>query len=1187
VSNLRPTLTAAVRTCLACVVFTLLALASSSTARAQSALPGTPSGQPAARELAATRDDLERALAELRTAQTRANEADALRAALAHFERQLGDSSAALNSCQTAKEQLCSATGAFANGLSAGRVDAGGLGPCVGSVERRQLAQQLSGWTNVAAALGQLAAFSSGESDVAAGIRASSGTKAEQLMGRLFAQGNATPLIFRRLLIEAIRQLAPQFLRKLRSKPGNTDRWLAGVEPLDAALVDEAYQGATVRAVDTRAPATLATATSLVNAYELLAGCGTPEPARECRRAEQLRQMLESSGPLIARRRVQDVWASDCATLNDGVVQRWFEDLPPGQSSAAQLDGIVQAIQSKLLTCFLRDATAGDSFSAWLATLLPLAKTVERGAVARVLEVESWWKSGSDADRCARAVRAIQTLPMPRECNVSDELASVVGTWALRSGHQDQQSTFALAVCDRLGRALWKGASATLPGSFPGPPTVDDAVHLLAEAPRSNMSRLRSSCQDRLGGSRGFPAAVRKLATLGRGLGEDPALPPWRLAPTLEPRELEQARRGVGAKPWLSSMVEPYAACSVLQLSPERCAACGNLPDGSRYDCSLLADLQQSWQRKTRALVLWLLSMLALALLLAWGLRLKRASSAHGSWLAETRRFLQSIGLEPKSDRLRYLLPSRFSQLVVRLPETPAWERWGRSAAVIRSDRLQARDVNRAALAAKACGAELALLVHEDESSPELGAVRAILELAARASGKAAHVVPLPWSRLKWSRSVADLLDLADESSLRNNPFELRGRVTSSAQFFNRERLVSGLLAGAEAGRFTVLTGLRRFGKSSLALEVARRLPGPSAYVDLAGFHHEIRFSVDPADAVDAILRFVCLKLVESARARSSSAVARIAVPTGKMDAAGLAAWFRDFSLATVEKEGAKAPPALVILDELEQAIGAARRLDHALDVLAILVGRLRNCLPNSLQEGRQRVGVLFCSALHPLLWCPLGTLAHQSLIGSFDYAAVPCLPDDAAASMMRGLGSRQGIRFTTAALDLLVRESQSVPLLLRRLGTAVLELYDPDRARQGGLGAVEIGVEGVRAAIEHEQGDGSPLRVWIETEIAEAGSPTGVVLRGLAEADRRAARDLRQLAARSFAEQFEVVGLGLALTPQEVDRRARDAAAVVMRILGESGLLQTHGDPTDPEEYELPEGVIRRVLQSALTRTS
>jgi hypothetical protein len=94
-------------------------------------------------------------------------------------------------------------------------------------------------------------------------------------------------------------------------------------------------------------------------------------------------------------------------------------------------------------------------------------------------------------------------------------------------------------------------------------------------------------------------------------------------------------------------------------------------------------------------------------------------------------------------------------------------------------------------------------------------------------------------------------------------------------------------------------------------------------------------------------------------------------------------------------------------------------------------------------------VGVVFCSAIHAALWAPLTTLGRQSLLGAFQSVCVPRLPEDAAFAMMRGLGARQGIRFTDQALALIVREAQEIPILVRRVGSSVLELYDPERARQ------------------------------------------------------------------------------------------------------------------------------------------
>ena len=71
------------------------------------------------------------------------------------------------------------------------------------------------------------------------------------------------------------------------------------------------------------------------------------------------------------------------------------------------------------------------------------------------------------------------------------------------------------------------------------------------------------------------------------------------------------------------------------------------------------------------------------------------------------------------------------------------------------------------------------------------------------------------------------------------------------------------------------------------------------------------------------------------------------------------------------------------------------------------------------------------------LLWAPLATLGGQSLMGAFPSICVPALENDAAHSMMRGLGARQGIRFEDDALAALVKASGGVPLLLRRLGTS------------------------------------------------------------------------------------------------------------------------------------------------------
>jgi hypothetical protein len=194
----------------------------------------------------------------------------------------------------------------------------------------------------------------------------------------------------------------------------------------------------------------------------------------------------------------------------------------------------------------------------------------------------------------------------------------------------------------------------------------------------------------------------------------------------------------------------------------------------------------------------------------------------------------------------------------------------------------------------------------------------------------------------------------------------------------------------------------------------------------------------------------------------------------------------------------------------------------------------------------------------------------------------VPALDDDAAHAMMRGLGARQGIRFDDNALDALVKASHGVPLLLRRLGTSVLELYDADRARQGALGAVRIGIEGATEAIRREERGGSPLRVWVESEIAQADTSAGVLLRALAKEGRVPIRELSKLVETQVMERFTATGLTSMLAPAELKRRAQEAGSVMVRLLAESRLLEAHGDLTSPDAYSLPDGVIRRILSEA-----
>lgn len=1132
-----------------------------------------------AEQLEQTLGSLEGTIAELRAAEAR-----------------LGQAAASAEQCRAERQEFCTATQNFAKGLAQGRLDMRELSRCIGQEPRRALVEQLSGWRNATSALNELGNYAAGVTDRPPHLGTPHGTPIETIVAQLLAEDNkpGTPRVYRRLLVEAMALVAPRAWERLRERgPDELEAWFASSEPLEPELFEEAQRGAEVQAEG----GALSTALSMVHVYQRLAHCQEPQPATHaCARAEQLALALESNGPLLVRRRTQDIWSTDCGALDPEVLLGWVRDIP-GVAVGAQLTdpgraAVLQAASDKLYTCFLRDPEAGASFEAWRADRWPRAEQLNARELA-LLDALRTRTSDPAEPRCAEAVRALQELAPANTCDLPADTTRSLSAWSSQLAETPVEELGPeVRICARLARALWEGRAVTIPPTFPNAPAIDDVLVPVPTAPPTAMARLRHNCAMRAGVEAAFPARVRELAQIAQGFGEAPAAIPWSLEPrSLQPIEDIRLERAQTTENWLNYLVGRTSSCSALDMNTPRCEQCRRLPTDAHYDCTVLERLETTWTRDARHLTLAALGLIALLIFARWLTQLLKTRREFGTWSRETIKSLADLGIPLRADPLRWLFPSRFQVLFAELPAEPAWERWGKRAVLLRASRghmVHARDVNRTAQLAHAAGAEFALLVHDTRMSLDLSAVRAVLEWAAKGGTRAVHVLPISSERLQWSRGPDDLLDLVEEGSLRQNPFEVRGRIQSSQQFFNRERLVSGLLASVQAGHFTVVTGLRRFGKSSLALEVGRRSPGPTAYVDLAGFHDEFGSQEEPGRAADAVLRYLCVQLNDAAAHRYPGA--RLPAPPdaeARLDATTLATWFRDFGEACSTANSDRSTTLLLILDELEQAIAVgAERLEHALTVLAVVIGRLRNAVPAAgLSHSSTRIGMLLCSAIDPLLWAPLGTLAHQSLMGSFSAVCVPCLPEEAAVAMMRGLGARHGIRFTDAAIELVVRQAQGIPLLVRRIGSAVLELYDPERARQGTLGAVEIGIEGATTAIEREEQEGSPLRVWIESEIASPQSPSGTVLRRLAVTETCSVEELRALATEHIRERFAETGVENTLSAGECQRRAEEASGVLLRLLHESGLLVAHGDLTSPESYALPDGVVRRVLAQAARR--
>ena len=1087
----------------------------------------------------------------------------------------------ALEACAANKETQCQEAASFAQSLLGGRVRA--VGACVPAQTQQQLQALLDSWNAMSRNLAQLEDYANGTTDVIPRVTGTSDP--ERRLARLIGPNPRSPYWNRRILIAAIKLTAPSFWEKVRAQGvQGIDTFFDSSGPLPAAFISEA-QGEHPEPPGPAGPP-LSAALKLALTYLELADCEDRLAPKGCGRARQLVELLDNTGPLIVRRRVEEMWATPCAALSSDTVRAWLQDFPASrrEKGTAPLAELSSAARSKLYLCYLADVEGSAWYRAWAIAHLPQPKELDARTLALVDQFATFVHDGDALDLCGRAVKALQRLKPQATCEIAQpEVLSVIAAWS-----QSKTPTNAppeLEVCQRVVSLLWSGAAITIADDFSHPPTVVEMVREERDTSPTPVAELRDACDQRKGLGPRFELGLVSLAAVARDIGESANVSPWRLDATgMRPLEQERLAAASPFTAWVQHQLDQDTACEALGLSKARCDVCRGEDAGRRYDCAVTHELEVIWARHRRISLAIAAGLLVGTLLLAWALRLRRARRTFAGPVATAREHLEGLGLNARKDNWRLVLPSRNDVLKLELPKTPMWERWGTNACAVLvpgTTALRESDVNHAAAVALREEVHVVFLLHADSATPDLGAVRATLDWAARGGTRAVQVLPLAVSRLAWATREEDLLDLIEATTLRGNPFEVRGPVRSSSQFWNRERLVAGLLTESRAGNWVVVTGLRRFGKSSLALEVARRTTGPSAYVDLAGFHHEVSFGETPAVAVEAILRTLVMRLSDSTTARYPAAVVP-AVPEGSLDAPTLAAWLRALATACATSSGSAAPSMLLVVDEVEQLLSVPpEKMGRALDVLATLTGRLRSAFsePSSPHAGNT-VGVVLCAAMHPLLWAPLSTLGGQSIMGAFPSICVPCLDDQSAHSMMRGLGAQQGIRFEDDALQRLVEASHGVPLLLRRLGTSVLELYDADRARQGALGAVRIGVEGANEAIRREEREGSPLRVWIESEIAQADTSAGVLLRALAQADRVSVASLQQLVETRVMERFAATGLTAHLPGAELKRRAQEAASVMVRLLAETKLLQAHGDMTSPEAYSLPDGVLRRILR-------
>ncbi|HVY49228.1 MAG TPA: hypothetical protein VHB21_25230, partial [Minicystis sp.] len=714
--------------------------------------------------------------------------------------------------CSAAKERLCGGVGRLAASIADGSVDAGGANACVPQEARARIQARLDGAANTTHALAQLTAYALGETDALPQLGTGKGTPAERSLARIVGRGAGPTRLYRRLLVEAIREAAPQASRDImRLGPADLDGVFRRGRALDARLQDEVERRASDRGAD---GASLVRALNLVHAFRILACHDRPAP-EACAFAESFAELLESRGDFVVRRRVEEIWETPCASIGVEAVAAWLSDLPAASDvDAADDRELVEAVADKAFVCFL-DAATDVTFSDWLRARTPK----DAGSAAARARLDALGDRTIDADEnaCAAAVRALQQLPTPTSCGIDGArraaLAAYVGVG--RRAHEPGAPN-GLRACDSLVRHLFAGEAATIPPTFEGGPPAHGWVRVDATKPPTRMARVRAACAERRGPEASFDDDVVALAEIAAGLGEVPSAAPWHVVDAgtgadARGTTIEEARfaENRGFSSFAADVLARRSACAALAMRPERCLACSGLPRGEYQDCAVLARLERVRRRfMIESIGASVLAALA-ALSLVWAGRYRRARRALGSFVTDTVGHLERMGMRARPTRPAWLAPSSMGQIQATLPATAAWERWGDRAVLVRGGmgrRVSEHDVHRAGTVARAEGACVAILVHDDGANPDLGAVRAMLDWAARGSAKAVQILPLSLERLRWSTSADDLLDLVEEASVGGNPFEVRERITSSAQFFARERLVSGLLASAQAGRWVVVT---------------------------------------------------------------------------------------------------------------------------------------------------------------------------------------------------------------------------------------------------------------------------------------------------------------------------------------------------------------------------------------------
>lgn len=317
-------------------------------------------------------------------------------------------------------------------------------------------------------------------------------------------------------------------------------------------------------------------------------------------------------------------------------------------------------------------------------------------------------------------------------------------------------------------------------------------------------------------------------------------------------------------------------------------------------------------------------------------------------------------------------------------------------------------------------------------------------------------VIPLPWldlyAALAEGRAERLLQRHVRRWLSRDDHFAEAGPVEDPGAFYGHEALIAELAQALSGpGRPMALLGLRRSGKTSLALQLAREMRGTAvAWIDLSRPEGE-----GPAEGVWAtVLRRLAEDAWRKGLAPASTRARPTPVPDGGTPEALVTAFERfrrDLS------EQGPAPHVTLLVDGVDAAVEAPDPLGGetadgwpGLPALLEAVARL---------TAGGEVSALLLARGEAAVRPDIAPGRGNPLLGRLDVRHLPPLDAAACDAMVSGIGAAMGMSFEPRALRAIHDSSGGHPFIARQIASTLVQRH-PHRPVLLGLRDVERAVD-------------------------------------------------------------------------------------------------------------------------------